>query len=112
MIVHNACKAIVDTLMKEYICFPTGQDLKNVIDGFESKWGLHQFASAIDGSHIPIFAPELNHTDYYNRKGRYPMVVQAVVDHDYVFKDLMYVLNDSVAFATLVFSLTALFTNV
>ena len=88
MIVHTTCKAIVDTLMKEYIFFPTGPDLKGVVDGFESRWGFPQCAGAIDGSHIPISAPELNHTDYYNRKGWYSMVVQAVVDHEYVFRDI------------------------
>ena len=39
-------------------------------------------------SHIPIAAPELNHTDYYNRKGWYLMLVQVVVDHDYLFRDI------------------------
>ena len=39
-------------------------------------------------SHIPIAAPELNHTDYYNRKGWYSMLIQAVVDHDYLFRDI------------------------
>lgn len=43
---------------------------------------------AIDASHIPIAAPELNHSDYYNRKGWYSMVIQAVVDHQYVFRDI------------------------
>ena len=37
----------------------------------------------IDGSHIPISAHEINHTDYFNRKGLYLIVVQAVVDDDY-----------------------------
>ena len=44
--------------------------------------------NTIDGSHIPFCAPLQNHTDYYNRKGWYSMVVQAVVDHDYLFRDI------------------------
>ena len=43
---------------------------------------------AIDGSHIPVSAPELNHTDSYNRKGWYSMIVQAIVDHNYLFRDI------------------------
>ena len=65
--------------MKEYISFPTGPDLKRIVDSFERRWGFPQCAGAIDGSRIPISAPELNHTDYYSRKGWYSMVVQAVV---------------------------------
>jgi hypothetical protein len=42
---------------------------------------------AIDGSHIPVCAPAGMHTDYYNRKGWYSMIVQAVVDPDYLFTD-------------------------
>ena len=87
-ILHETCAAIATALMSKYIKFPTGQALQNIIEGFELKWGFPQCVGAIDGSHIPICAPELNHTDYYNRKVWYSMVVQAVVDHDYLFRDI------------------------
>ena len=50
--------------------------------------GDFQCAGAIDGSHIPVRAPTLNHTDYYNRKGWYSIIIQAVVDHNYIFQDV------------------------
>ena len=87
-IVQDTCLAIVHNLLKVYIRFPTGDALKSVVEGFEEKWGYPQCLGAIDGSYIPISAPELNHTDYYNRKGWYSMTVQAIVDHDYVFRDI------------------------
>ena len=88
VIVQECCEVIVRDLLTSYIKVPTGNDMQKVVDGFESRWGFPQCVGAIDGSHIPIAAPALNHTDYYNRKGWYSMLVQAVVDHDYLFRDI------------------------
>ena len=87
-IVHETCEAVVLTLMKTYIKFPAGEELRKVVDGFEGRWGFPQCVGAIDCSHIPISATELNDTDYYNRKGWYSMIVQAIVDHNYLFRDI------------------------
>ena len=62
-IVQDTCRAIVHVLLEQYIQFPIGDALKRVIEGFEDKWGFPQCVGAIDGFHIPIAAPELNHTD-------------------------------------------------
>ena len=43
--------------------------MKVVVGGFECKWGFPQCVGAIDGSHIPIAAPEMSHTDYCSRNG-------------------------------------------
>uniref|UniRef100_A0A1X7TF59 DDE Tnp4 domain-containing protein n=1 Tax=Amphimedon queenslandica TaxID=400682 RepID=A0A1X7TF59_AMPQE len=60
----------------------------SVVDGFEKKWGLPQCAGAIDWCHVPISAPAHNHTDYYNGKGFYSIVIQAVIDYRYRFIDV------------------------
>lgn len=44
-------------------------------------------AGAIDGTHIPIVSPSDNHTDYVNRKGYHSVIIQAVVDSKYLFRD-------------------------
>ena len=88
VIVHDTCSAIVTTLMSQYITFPKGDDLKEVITGFRQKWGFVQCAGAIDGTHIPVRAPAMSHTDYYNRKGWYSIIVQGVVDHNYLFRNV------------------------
>ena len=86
-IVWETTAAIVHCLLSTYINFPVGKSLKSVVDGFFTKWSVPQCAGAIDGSHIAI-KPPLNHTDYYNRKGWYSILVQAVVDHNYLFRDI------------------------
>ena len=56
--------------------------------GFETAWGFPQCVGAIDGCHIPVQAPALNHTDYYKRKGWYSILLQAVVDSKYRFTNI------------------------
>ena len=87
-IVKDTCEAIVKILLPKYISFPVGMKLKETVKGFLERWGLPQCAGAIDGSHVPVRPLTLNHTDYYNRKGFYSILVQAVVDHNYLFTDL------------------------
>ena len=86
--VHEMCTAIVDVLRKAYISFPKSDKVKQVVDGFQRTWGVPQCCGAIDGCHIPISAPAMNHTNYYNWKGFYSVVTQAVVDFQYRFLEV------------------------
>ena len=54
----------------------------------ESVAGLPNVVGAIDGSHISIKAPHVNHEDYFNRKQNYSMNLQGVVDADGKFIDV------------------------
>ena len=85
---QETCAAIVECLQPVYVQFPTEDELKAVIQGFKEKMGVPQCVGSIDGSHIPVTPPAMNHTDYYNCKGWYSMLVQAVVDHKYLFCNL------------------------
>ena len=84
-IVHEVCNAIVDCLLDKYIVLPRGERAMEVVRGFEEVWGFPQCFGAIDGSHIPILAPHNSATDYYNRKGYHSIVLQALVNHEYLF---------------------------
>jgi len=87
-IVHETCRCIVEVLLEDCIKFPCGVQLDHVVDEFKEKWGVPQCFGAIDGSHAPISAPSLLHTDYYNRKGWYSMLIQGQVDAKYRFLDV------------------------
>lgn len=41
---------------------------------------LIKVMGSIDGTHIPVTAPELGNKDYTNRKGWESLILQAVVD--------------------------------
>ncbi|XP_011404428.1 PREDICTED: protein ALP1-like, partial [Amphimedon queenslandica] len=88
LIIRQVCTAIVKVLMRKYIKYPSGSALISVIDGFKAKCGFPNCGGAIDGSHIPISSPVEFHSDYYNRKGWYSMIIQAVADHKYRFLDI------------------------
>uniref|UniRef100_A0A1X7VW46 Transposase Helix-turn-helix domain-containing protein n=1 Tax=Amphimedon queenslandica TaxID=400682 RepID=A0A1X7VW46_AMPQE len=38
VVVHETCTAIVFLLLKRYICFPQGNELNYVVEGFMKKW--------------------------------------------------------------------------
>ena len=77
-IVQETCKATVKILLPKYVSFPTGDKFKETVQGFWDRWGIPQCV----GSHIPVTPPAVNHTDFYNRKSWYSVIVQAVVDHN------------------------------
>ena len=57
--------------------------------GFESKYGFPNCMGAIDCTHVDInLTPHANSSDYYNKKCKYSIVVQAVVDSNLRFLDV------------------------
>lgn len=50
--------------------------------------GFPSTVGAIDGSHVSIKAPHVNHEDYFNRKQNYSINLQGVVDADGKFIDV------------------------
>ena len=74
--------------MLEFIEIPTETQLDKVVKDFQNKWGFPQCGGAIGKSHIPVKAPAKYYIDYYNRKGWYLIILQAVVDSSYKFIDI------------------------
>uniref|UniRef100_A0A3Q3BA40 Uncharacterized protein n=1 Tax=Kryptolebias marmoratus TaxID=37003 RepID=A0A3Q3BA40_KRYMA len=78
--VQDFCSAAVSLLVPEQMRFPDERKFREMAELFENKWGFPNCVGAIDGSHIPIIAPHEYHTDYYNRKGWHPVILQGAVD--------------------------------
>jgi hypothetical protein len=80
---------IIARFLAEKIIFPnTELEINRIINGFERIGKIPNAIGAIDGSHIPIKAPHLFPVDYFNRKGFYSIVLQAVVDYKKKFLDI------------------------
>ncbi len=105
--VRVVCHAITKRLAK-FINFPKGNQLLEVIEGYEKTWGFPMCAGAIDGTHIPILAPSESHAQYVNRKGYHSILMQAVVDCNYLYRDVVIEWPGSVHDAR-VFSNSAIF---
>ena len=73
-------------LQDEFIKFPvTAEEISQKIRGFNRKSKIPNVVAAIDGSHIPIAVPKVNHEDYFNRKHFYSVLVQGIVDSSGLF---------------------------
>ena len=64
------------------------ENVAHALRKMESVSGVPNVVGAIDGSHISIKAPHVNHKDYFNRKQKYSMNLQGVVDADGKFIDV------------------------
>ena len=79
-IVLETCEVIAKQLLPKYVRVPNHDRLREIVDGFCLRWGFPQTLGAIDGTHIPIIKPLDSAADYYNRKGYYSVLMQALVD--------------------------------
>ena len=90
--VIKICEDFMETLIRhknEFIKFPEDtRDVERATRKMEDIAGFPNTVGAIDGSHITIKAPHINHEDYFNRKQNYSINLQGVVDADGKFIDV------------------------
>ncbi|XP_055918397.1 putative nuclease HARBI1 [Eupeodes corollae] len=86
--VYQFGRAMVNTQLNEEIKLPNEEQSIAIIQGFEEKSGVSQILGAIDDTHIPVKPLAEGCADYINRKGWPSMVLQAVVDCNYLFLDI------------------------
>nr|XP_012235054.1 PREDICTED: LOW QUALITY PROTEIN: putative nuclease HARBI1 [Linepithema humile] len=72
-------------LSSQYIVWPTGNNIEEIVFGFSSISNFPNTIGAIDGTHINIPAPKENAEAYVNRKGRHSIQLQAVCNHRRLF---------------------------
>ena len=80
-IVMRVTKVIAQVMRPQFIATPCEEEFKVIIQGYRDLYGFPQCGGAIDGTHIGTLAPSEFSSDYYNRKGFYSTILQAVVDH-------------------------------
>ena len=87
MAVTQFCTAIKSMLLKKFIRWPSTVVMEKFAQEFLAIHQIPYVVGAVDGSHIPIVAPQLHAADYYNRKGFHSVLLQGVVSSKCVFWD-------------------------
>ncbi|XP_054722829.1 uncharacterized protein LOC129232750 [Uloborus diversus] len=81
--ISNRVVRVINLVFK--IKFPTHREIEEIAGLFYEDGGVPGCCGSLDGSHIPIIAPLYRPKDYFNRKQRYSIVLQAVVSATYKF---------------------------
>ncbi|KAI5642826.1 DDE superfamily endonuclease domain-containing protein [Phthorimaea operculella] len=80
------CSLILERLTPLWIKFPmTRQEKESTMQGFQDMYGIPHTLGAVDGTHISIHKPPINHPTapgslFYNRKGYYSINCQMICD--------------------------------
>ncbi|CAM5161408.1 unnamed protein product [Natator depressus] len=82
--VLQVANAIIDQLLSRVV---TLGNVQTIVDGFNAL-GFPNCGGVIDGTHIPILAPEHQGGQYINRKEYFSMVLQALADHKRRFTNI------------------------
>ncbi|CAM5085698.1 unnamed protein product, partial [Eretmochelys imbricata] len=82
--VMQVANAIKDMLISRVV---TLGNVQIIVDGFAAM-GFPNCGGAIDGTHIPILAPEHQAGEYINHKGYFSIVLQALVDNKGLFTNI------------------------
>lgn len=84
-IVHETCRAIVETLMKEVIPEPSEEEWLAIAESFWNIWNFPNCLGALDGKHVNIDAPAISGSVYFNYKRTFSVVLLELVDANYNF---------------------------
>ena len=86
--IKEVCEAI-SSKMASAILFPSGENILNIIQGYDEEWVFPMCGGTIDGTHIPILAPTRVTLIMSKEKGYHSIIMQAVVDHNHLYRDVV-----------------------
>ncbi|KAE8739939.1 hypothetical protein FOCC_FOCC014550, partial [Frankliniella occidentalis] len=75
-------------LAPRYIKWPSRLERQRIAQIIEGRTGYPGVVGAIDGTLIAITAPKIQRERYYDRHQRYSLNVQAVCDHNLLYRDV------------------------
>ncbi|EXX63154.1 hypothetical protein RirG_154910 [Rhizophagus irregularis DAOM 197198w] len=85
------------SLKKTLVKWPTGEAKQNIHEGFKNIGEMEDVIGAIDGSHIVLAnAPLKQPETYWNRKKKYSIQLQGIVDYrgeEYLLGDSAYLIS-------------------
>lgn len=84
-IIPEVCDALWAKLQPLYMPTPTENDWLEVAAGFQQRWQFSNCIGALDGKHVVIQVPSNTGSTFFNCKGRFSIVLMALVDHRYCF---------------------------
>ena len=90
---HNIIDQIMDItvnhLQAKFIRWPDAGERAAIAQSFATKNNFPGIIGAIDGSHIPIIAPNEYPENFINRKSFHSIVLQVVCDERMIFRDIV-----------------------
>ena len=85
-IVSETALATYNSLRDPFIKVPSSkEEWLNISVGFEKCWNFPYYIGSIDGKHIRVECPKMTGTYYFNYKGFYSVVLQAIWGSNYCF---------------------------
>ncbi|XDV13001.1 hypothetical protein PO909_001525 [Leuciscus waleckii] len=85
-IVTETCEALYQALAKDYLKTPTTEEeWLDIAQDFHQKWQFPHCLGALDGKHINILPPAHSGSIFRNYKGRFSVLMMALVDANYQF---------------------------
>lgn len=87
-IIAEVVQLLWDVLYETHMPVPSQNDFKKIAKDFYEIWNFPHCVGALDGKHIRIRCPSHSGSMFFNYKGYFSIVLQALVDANYRFLNI------------------------